>query len=318
MLPRTRSGSVQIVPDTSPLVVCVGEGLVSLVPTVAGPLEDSRTFRRSLAGAEWNTAVALVSAGIAATVVSRVGDDGFGRFLRAELRRHGVDDSAIQTDPEAPTGIYVKELTPLADGAVDARMHYYRRGSAAAAMSPAMIADETVARLIEGAALVHTSGITPALSATAHAAQDAVFALPRAARLLSFDVNWRPALWRGREDQGREVIAGYAQRADVVFCTASDADAVFGVSDPDGVRDLLPEPQYLVVTDASGATAYDGSDRTQSSALDVPVVETIGAGDAFAAGFLAGILSGLSLTGSLARAHRIATRALTSTRDHVD
>uniref|UniRef100_UPI00289CE8DD PfkB family carbohydrate kinase n=1 Tax=Microbacterium sp. TaxID=51671 RepID=UPI00289CE8DD len=65
------------------------------------------------------------------------------------------------------------------------------------------------------------------------------------------------------------------------------------------------------------ATAFEGAERTDSSALDAPVVETIGAGDAFAAGFLAGILNGLSLTGSLARAHRIATRALTSTRDHV-
>ncbi|WP_314425202.1 sugar kinase [uncultured Microbacterium sp.] len=305
-------------PDTSPLAVCVGEGLVSLVPTVAGPLEDSRTFRRSLAGAEWNTAVALASAGIDAAVVSRVGDDGFGRFLRAELRRHGVDDSAVQTDPDAPTGIYVKELVPLADGAVEARMHYYRTGSAASAISPATIADATVGRLIEAAALVHTSGITPALSSTAHAAQDAVFALPRGERLLSFDVNWRPALWRRREDEGGDVLTGYARRADVVFCTIADADAVFGVSDPDDVRAFLPEPRYLVVTSARGAIAFDGPDRTESSALDVPVVETIGAGDAFAAGFLAGILSGLSLTGSLARAHRIATRALTSTRDHVD
>lgn len=305
-------------PDSSPLAVCLGEGLVSLVPAVAGPLEDCRTFHRSLAGAEWNTAIALASAGVGAAVVSRVGDDGFGRFLRAELRRHGVDDSAIEVDPEAPTGLYVKELRPLPEGSVDSTMHYYRRGSAAAAMSPETIALPDVSRLIQRAALVHTTGITPALSDTARAAQDAVFAAPRESRLISFDVNWRPALWRGRHDEGRAAITDYARRADVVFCTAADADAVFGTSDPDSLRTLLPQPRHLVVTRPGGATAYDGAERIESAALDAPVVETVGAGDAFAAGFLAGVLSGLSLTGSLARAHRIATRALTSTRDHID
>lgn len=305
-------------PDTTPLVVCVGEGLVSLVPATAAPLEDARTFHRSLAGAEWNTAIALASAGVRAAVVSRVGDDGFGRFLTAELRRHGVDASAVEIDAVAPTGLYVKELVPRPDGAVDGTMHYYRAGSAASALSAATLATPAAAALLDAAALVHTSGITPALSPAAHAAQEALVAARRPDRLLSFDVNWRPALWRGREDVGAAVIADLARRADIVFCTRPDAEAVFGTGDPDRLRALFPEPRRLVVTDPAGAVAFDGDERARSDALDVPVVETIGAGDAFAAGFLAGVLTGLSLSGSLARAHRIATRALTSTRDHVD
>lgn len=305
-------------PDSSPLAVCFGEGLVVLVPSTAAPLEDSRTFHRSLAGAEWNAAIALASAGIRTSVISRVGDDGFGRFLTAELRRHGVDDSAVEIDPDAPTGLYVKELTPLADGSVDGTMHYYRAGSAAAAMSPATIAAGPASALLREAALVHTSGITPALSSGAKAAQDALFSEVRDGRLLSFDVNWRPALWRGREEAGKSLLTEYARRADVVFCTRPDAEAVFGTADPDRLRALIPEPRHLVVTCATGATAFDAAEQTQSEALDAHVVETIGAGDAFAAGFLAGVLTGLSLTGSLARAHRIASRALASTRDHVD
>jgi len=305
------------VPDTSPLAVCVGEGMVALVPATAAPLEDSRTFHRSLAGAEWNTAIALASAGIRTAVVSRVGDDGFGRFLRGELRGHDVDDSAVEVDPEAPTGLYVKELAPRPDGSVDGTMHYYRAGSAASALSPATLASPAASALLADAALVHTSGITPALSDSARAAQDALFALPRDGRLISFDVNWRPALWRGREDEGRALLAEYARRSDVLFCTRPDAEAVFGTADPERLRELFPEPRYLLATHAQGAEAFDGTERLHSAALEVPVVETIGAGDAFAAGFLAGILTGLSLGGSLARAHRIATRALASTRDHV-
>lgn len=305
-------------PDSTPLAVCFGEGLVALVAATAGPLEDCRTFHRSLAGAEWNTAIALASAGIRTSVLSRVGDDGFGRFLTAELRAHGVDDSAVEVDEGAPTGLYVKELSARDDGAVDGTMHYYRAGSAAAALSPQTMATAVASALLDEAALVHTSGITPALSASALAAQEALFAQRRPDRLLSFDLNWRPALWRGREAQGRKIVSDFAARADILFCTRPDAEAVFGTSEPQRLRELFPRPRYLLVTDSSGAVAFDGQETAESDALDAPVVETIGAGDAFAAGFLAGVLAGLSLTGSLARGHRIATRALVSTRDHVD
>ncbi|WP_262002330.1 sugar kinase [Microbacterium sp. Mcb102] len=304
--------------DSTPLAICFGEGMVALVAATAGPLEDCRTFHRSLAGAEWNTAIALSSAGIRTAVLSRVGDDGFGRFLTAELRAHGVDDTAVEIDDQAPTGLYVKELVARADGAVDGTMHYYRAGSAAAAMSPEKLAAPVASTLLARAALVHTSGITPAISASALAAQEALYSDHRPGRLVSFDLNWRPALWRGREAEGREIVSGFARRADIVFCTRPDAEAVFGTSDPQELRALFPQPRYLAVTDASGAVAFDGEERAESDALDAPVVETIGAGDAFAAGFLAGVLTGLSLTGSVARGHRIATRALLSTRDHVD
>jgi 2-dehydro-3-deoxygluconokinase len=306
------------VPDSTPLAVCFGEGMVALVSAIAGPLEDCRTFHRSLAGAEWNTAIALASAGIRTAVVSRVGDDGFGRFLTTELRAHGVDDSAVEVDGDAPTGLYVKELAPRPDGAVDGTMHYYRAGSAAAALSPQTLAGPAASALLAEASLVHTSGITPALSPSALAAQETLFADRRPDLLLSFDLNWRPALWRGREAEGRTIVSDFAGRADIVFCTRPDAEAVFGTSDPQELRALFPEPRYLLVTDSSGAVAFDGTETAESDALDAPVVETIGAGDAFAAGFLAGVLTGLSLTGSLARGHRIATRALVSTRDHVD
>ncbi|MGH3691427.1 MAG: sugar kinase [Microbacterium sp.] len=305
-------------PDSTPLAVCFGEGLVALVAATAGPLEDCRTFHRSLAGAEWNTAIALASAGIRTSVLSRVGDDGFGRFLTAELRAHGVDDSAVEVDEDAPTGLYVKELSARDDGAVDGTMHYYRAGSAAAALSPQTLATTVASALLDEAALVHTSGITPALSASALAAQEVLFAQRRPDRLLSFDLNWRPALWRGREAEGRKIVSDFAARADLLFCTRPDAEAVFGTSEPQRLRELFPRPRYLLVTDSSGAVAFDGQETAESDALDAPVVETIGAGDAFAAGFLAGVLAGLSLTGSLARGHRIATRALVSTRDHVD
>lgn len=288
-----------------------------LVPETPGPLEHARTFHRSLAGAEWNVAVALASAGSRAAVVSRVGDDGFGRFLRNELTQHGVDATAVETDPDAPTGLYVKELTIDGAGAVQSAMHYYRSGSAGSRLSPESLHTAEAERVLGEAALVHTTGITPALSSSARAAQDELFA-DRGDRLVSFDVNWRPRLWAGREDEARAVLAGYLSAADVGQCSAQDAEAVFGTGDPDRLRALFPAPRHLVITRDDGATAFDGAERTDAPVPRATVVETVGAGDAFAAGFLAGVTAGLSLGGCVARANRIATRALGSTRDHVD
>lgn len=316
------SGIVTSVPD-SPLIACFGEGLVALVPTTAGPLESNRTFQRSLAGAEWNVALAVASAGSRAAVVSRVCADGFGRFLLAELSEHGVDASAVEIDPAAPTGLYVKELSVEAEGAAPPRggmqsaMHYYRAGSAGSRISPATLHTPAAERVLAEAALVHTTGITPALSDGARAAQDELFA-DRGDRLTSFDVNWRPALWQGREEEAREVLGGYVAAADVAQCSEQDAEAVFGTGDPERLRALFPGPRHLVITRDDGATAFDGTERADAPAVPATVVEKIGAGDAFAAGFLAGVLSGLSLSGCVARANRIATRALGSTRDHVD
>lgn len=303
-------------PDT-PLVACFGEGLIALVPTTAGPLENCRAFHRSLAGAEWNVAIALATAGSRAAVVSRVGDDGFGRFLLSELEAHGVDAAAVEIDPVAPTGLYVKELAPRRDGSVDGLMHYYRAGSAATALSPESLRTPAAARVLGEAALVHTTGITPALSPGARAAQDALFAAGRPWRL-SFDLNWRPALWRGRRDEARAVLGGYMATADIVQCSAADAEELLGTGDPDRLREMFPVPRHLVVTRDDGAVAFDGAERTEAASVEATVVETIGGGDAFAAGFLAGVLADLSLAGCLARAHRLAARALATTRDHVD
>lgn len=304
-------------PEHTPLVACFGEGLIALVPTVAAPLENSRTFQRSLAGAEWNVAIALSAAGMPAAVISRVGEDGFGRFLLSELAAHGVQTEGIESDPQASTGLYVKELVPDEAGAYASSMHYYRASSAGSRISPETLHTPAAERILSEARLVHTTGITPALSAGARAAQDELFD-SRGERLISFDLNWRPALWAGREEEARIVLGGYMARADIAQCSEHDAQALFGTTDAVELRAAFPDPRYLVVTREDGSVAFDGQERVDAPAIDAPVVETIGAGDAFAAGFIAGVLSGLSLSGSVARAHRMATRAISSTRDHVD
>ncbi|MEV6279752.1 sugar kinase [Nocardia sp. NPDC051832] len=298
----------------------IGEGLAVLVAR-PGPLEESETFERTAGGAEANVATVLTQLGVDATWLSRVGDDGFGRYLTGHLAARGVDVSAVVTDPGRPTAVYVKErgsgsgrATDLA--ARDSRMLYYRTGSAASALSTADIAAPAAAALLTRCQLVHFTGITTALSESATGLTEAVLALPRRGRLVSFDLNFRPALWAGRTEQAAEILARHVRGSDVVFLGADEAGAVFGTEDADRLRALFPEPGHLIVkNNEHSVTGFSGTERVEMPALALEVTERIGAGDAFAGGYLAALLHGRPLGQRLRFGHLCAAAALTGTGD---
>ncbi|WP_281278576.1 sugar kinase [Streptomyces tateyamensis] len=289
--------------------VCLGESMAVLLPDRPGSLAGVASFSAGVGGAESNTACALAALGIPAAWISRVGADGFGERLLAELAAHGVDTSAVAVDPGRPTGLYIKECGPAGP-----LPRYYRAGSAAAALSPALLADPAAARLLDSARLLHLSGITAALSDDCLALLRALLAAPRRGRLVSFDLNWRPALWRHRDPS---VLPGLLDAADLVLLGADEAAAALGTGDPGELRALLPHPATLVVKDGDRqAVAVDRDGRcTAEPALRVEVVEPTGAGDAFAAGYLAGTLRGLDQRGRLRLGHLAAAAALTAPGD---
>jgi 2-dehydro-3-deoxygluconokinase len=279
-------------------VLCLGESMAMFVPAQPGPVEEVRAWTRTVGGAESNVACHLADLGLRAAWVSAVGDDPFGRAVLDFVAGHGVDVSGVLVDPVRPTGVYFK--TP---GGV----RYYRRGSAASGLGPALLADLP----LDGVRLVHTSGITPVLSQSCHELMRALLAAPRSFPL-SFDVNWRPAL-----APDPELLAELAALADVVLVGADEAAALWGVGEPAAIRALLPEPPAIVVKQAErGATLVerDGSEIFQP-ALRVDVVEPVGAGDAFAAGYLAAQLAGAPPVRRLRAGH---LRAASALRTHDD
>ncbi|QIS07373.1 sugar kinase [Nocardia brasiliensis] len=298
----------------------VGEGLAVLVAQ-PGPLEESDTFERTAGGAEANVATVLPQLGVDTAWLSRIGSDGFGRYLITHLAARGVDTSAVVTDPTRPTAVYVKErgsgsgkATDLAERA--SRMLYYRTGSAASAMSPADLDATAAAGLLAHCDLVHFTGITTALSDSTTALTEALLALPRDDRLVSFDLNFRPALWAQRLDVSAQVLARHVRGSDVVFLGADEAAAVFGTGDPDALRALFPEPAQLIVkNDEHTVTGFAGAERVEVPALGLEVTERIGAGDAFAGGYLAALLHGRPLRQRLRFGHLCAAAALTGTGD---
>ncbi|MGW1884768.1 sugar kinase [Streptomyces sp. NPDC001970] len=288
-------------------VVCVGETMAALAPEPLGPLDDADLLRVDIAGAESNVALYLADHGIPARWVSAVGDDPFGRRVRDRIAAGGVDVSGVRTDPDRPTGLLLKD-----PGANGTRVHYHRRGTAASALTPELLDDPAVA----GAALLHLSGITPALSPGCHALAERALRPDRPCPV-SFDVNYRPALWTGRPVA--DVLRPLADRADIVFVGLDEAQALWGdgLTDARAVRELLPGPRVLVVKDgAHAATAFLGADVRTVPALAVRVAEPVGAGDAFAAGFLSGLLRELSVVRALRLGHLTAASALRVPGDH--
>ncbi|MGP3984263.1 sugar kinase [Streptomyces sp. KR80] len=213
----------------------------------------------------------------------------------------------------------------VADAA--AEVVYYRAGSAASAMSPALVPREQA----WSGRILHLSGITAALSAECLALMRDLTTRRPGRPLVSFDVNYRVGLWQGAG--GPTVLAELARGSDLVFVGEDEAEAAWNLRGPDAVRDALPEPEVLVVKQGhKGATVYarqaeDGTDTvTFEPALRVDVVAHVGAGDAFAAGFLSGTLRGLPMAARLRHGHLMAAASLTvpgdlgtpPTRRHAD
>ncbi|MEU5694444.1 sugar kinase [Actinosynnema sp. NPDC020468] len=282
-------------------VVCLGETMAVLVPAEPGPVRAATTWTRAVGGAESNVAMYLARLGVRSRWVSAVGDDAFGGAVLDFVAGAGVDVSDVRVDPDRPTGLYVKE----ADASGSA-VRYYRRGSAASALGPG---DWERVRL-DDVALVHVSGITAALSDSCLELLDAVLASPVP---VSFDLNWRPALWRDRDPS---VLLKLAARADVVLAGSDEATAVWGTGDPLELRRLLPDPTTLVVKHgASGASVVEDGVVTHQPGLRVDVVEPVGAGDAFAAGYLAAHLAGEPARRRLRAGHLQAAAALLTRED---
>lgn len=278
----------------SDIVLCVGEPLVVFSPPPGESLDDSATMLVSVGGAEANVAVHLARLGIAVRFAGRVGDDPFGARVRSTLTAQGVDVDALETDADRPTGFYAKQ--PTNNGTV---AHYYRRGSATSGW------DHIDERAFTDASWVHVTGILASLAPGCLALVRDLLARDIPA---SFDVNYRPALWEDAD--GAVTLLELASQAATVFVGLDEANALWGCATADDVRALLSRVE-LVVKDAGGpAVAFAGETRIEVAALPVAVVEPVGAGDAFAAGYLAVRHSGGDIARALRTGHAVAAGTL--------
>jgi 2-dehydro-3-deoxygluconokinase len=295
-------------------VVCLGESMVTFLPSRPGRLADVPSFARTIGGAESNVACALAAAGHRVKWISGVGADGFGDHLVEAIGAYGVDTSAVRRDPARPTGVYFRTADDRA--APSHEVAYYRAGSAASAMSTANMPLDTLL----SCRVLHLSGITAALSADCLALLRELTAQRPGRPLLSFDVNHRPRLWR--DAGGPRVLLDLARRADLVFVGEDEAAEAWDLHGGDAIRAALPEPAALIVKRGEGgATLYSREGGASADTVvtvpapKVDVVAPVGAGDAFAAGVLSATLRGLPAVERLRHGHLMAAAVLTVAAD---
>ena len=263
-------------------VVTAGETMVLVVPATPGRLRHATNVSLSIGGAESNVAIGLARLGIPASWVSALGDDEPGELVLNRLRAEGVDTAAVRRVSDRPTGLYLREEVAGAT-----RVYYYRRGSAASTLSPG----EFEPAVLEGAGFLHLTGITAALSP-----EGAEF-VPWAAKVaqdsgvrVSYDVNYRGKLWEPAAARAAtEAVLPYV---DVLLVGHEEAAALWGWDDEASLTRLSdrgPSEVVLKLADRGCAAVVSG-ERLTSSGFPARQVDPIGAGDAFAAGYLAATL----------------------------
>ncbi|RDZ26046.1 sugar kinase [Lysobacter silvisoli] len=297
-------------------IVCYGELLLRLAAPGHERLLQSPALQVQVGGAEANVAVALARHGHRAVLVGRVADNALGAAATAELRRHGVDTAGVQPAP-GRMGLYFLE----AGAGHRPSTVLYDRADSAFARAGAQAYDWPA--LLEGAAWLHLSGVTPALGAAAAGAAIAAARAARAAGVrVSFDGNYRSKLWQAWDGDAAAILRELMSEAELIFADHRDIAVVLGVqaegasaaeryaAAADAAFAAFPRLQRLASTvrlqhsvDRQSLSAL--LRRREGSVLETPVcelsaiVDRIGAGDAFAAGVLHGLLDGCDDAASL-------------------
>ncbi|RMG90237.1 MAG: hypothetical protein D6712_00185 [Chloroflexi bacterium] len=262
-------------------VACFGELLIDFVALEKGvSVGEASGFQKAPGGAPANVAVAVRRLGHASAFIGQVGDDAFGHYLASVLEEEGVDARGLRFSQEARTMLAFVSLR--ADG--ERSFMFYRHPSADMQMTPESVATD----VIDAYRIFHYGSITlinePARSATLLAAQHAL----SRNKLISYDPNLRLALWPDEETARIGILNGL-NYAHIVKVSEEEVTFLTGETTPEKLwRDLT---QVIVVTrGAKGAVVYTRKEQFELPGFDVDAVDTTGAGDAFVAGLLVGIL----------------------------
>jgi 2-dehydro-3-deoxygluconokinase len=310
-------------------IVTLGELLLRFDPGDAR-LWEADTFRVHDGGAEYNVAANLSKVfGMNAAFVSAVHDNLIGKLALGLARRSGVDTRFVKTTDEGRNGIYFIER---GSGPRAARSAFDRDKSAVSAVGGDTFAFDEI--FSEGVRWFHTGGVFAGLSDTT---PDAALAAMKAARdanaVVSYDLNYRDSLWRkrGGRDAANEVNKRLLPYADVVF-GVFDADTGLEnfneemfASSASAMIDEFPNLKMAVSTlrtirdagrhDLGGVCFANGEITTAKPQMNIGVFDRVGSGDAFAAGFIYGMLAGKDMRFALDCGTALGTLAMTTAGD---
>ncbi len=296
----------------------MGEVMIQLNPVISGPLRHVNLFEKHVAGSEGNVAIGLSRLGENAGIITAIGEDEFGKNVISVLRGEGVDVSHVFIDPHHPTGVYFIQRDFPFQGAID--VLYYRSSSAMANFSPSLV-DEVDLGEVD---VFHTSGITLMLSENCEKATKKMMERILNKKIFfSFDTNIRKKLI-GDEKRAIDTLKPFIQSANLIFTGSGDLKFLLNRSDEDVEKLLdefmrffsISEKSVIVVKMGSNGALVKHKGKTHHrGAFRVRSLDTVGAGDAFDAAFLAFFLESGDISSALERASLVGALVTTMRGD---
>ncbi len=278
-------------------LLLAGEPMGLLIAQTEGSLDSVKGYSLAVAGAEFNVATGAARLGHNTAYMTKLGDDPFGKLISRTLNDNGIDNSYVIYTNERRTGFMLKSKVSKGDPEI----FYFRAGSAASTLSEADVEQADFTKFSH----IHLTGILPALSDSTRAAVKLMLKKAREAGLfVSFDPNLRPQLW-----PSQEVMVSYinelASQADLVLPGDGEGKILCGTTDAHEINKFyLGLGAKTVVTKCgpTGALISDGKTETMVPGFVIDkVVDTVGAGDGFAAGTLTGLMEGLPIEKAVER-----------------
>ncbi|OBR68521.1 2-dehydro-3-deoxygluconokinase [Paenibacillus oryzae] len=273
--------------EISPQIITFGESMALFMPPEHKAIERAASLEQGFGGAESNVAIGLARLGSSVGWFGALGNDPFGKIILKALRGEGVDTSRAKMSDEAPTGMMFREHV-----AGKLAVHYFRKHSAASRMKPEDLDED----YIRGAKILHVTGITTALSEDCRrTVRRAVDIAKEAGVLVSFDPNLRLKLWSIEE--ARQTLLPLAEAADYFLPGWDELVQLYETEDYSEIKERLNALKAVTVIKGKGdaTVVLDGKSETEVPFYPADkVVDTVGAGDGFCAGFLAGLMKGMT------------------------
>lgn len=292
-------------------IISIGDGLITFDPVSKGPLRFVNQFERKIGGAELNVLIGCARLGLKTGWISRLGKDEFGKHIVNTVRGEGIDVGEVFLEEGYPTSLNFKEVQESGSG----KTFYYRHKSPTETITP----DILPIGYIKSAKILHVTGVYPAINQNN---RDVILKAIQIARengvKVSFDPNIRLRLWT--EEEARETIISYLPYVDYLLAGKEELELIFQTTQMETIIKELSHYscEKIVMKDGeNGASVLmDGKWLHLQAPKVVKVVDTVGAGDGFDAGFLYGILQNWPIEKTLEFANTIGSMVVQVSGDN--
>jgi len=271
-------------------VITIGDAMIAMCPVKKGPIVFSDTFERKIGGAELNVAIGCSRLGLKSGLISRLGNDDFGKYILKTVRGEDVDTSEIKLVDEYKTSVYFREV--LSDGS--SRSFYYREKSPTGTMNSECLNEE----YFKKAKILHITGVFPSINKNNQKViLEAVKLAKKFNLIVSFDPNIRLKMWT--KEEAKSFIEKLLPNVDILLIGDEEIDILLGEITIENAIKAFHDygiEKVIVKKGAKGAIGSDGKNTYNVEAIKPKaLVDTVGAGDGFAAGFLTALLKNETL-----------------------